>query len=125
MEVIVMKPMKLEKTTIKIGIEKPFKLLHITDTHLCMADERDDLRKQELAINRAKAFEVDTPGCCMEYFKQSCAFAREQGALLVHTGDLFDFVSVHTITAWHYSIFCKLSKQFDKTFCILLLCCGC
>ena len=88
-----MKPMTLEKTTIRIGIEKPFKLLHVTDTHICMADERDDLRKRELAVSRAKAFEGDTPGCCLEYFKQSCDFARQQNALLVHTGDLFDFVS--------------------------------
>ena len=88
-----MKPMNLEKNTIKIGIEKPFRILHVTDTHLCMANERDDLRKQQLAVNRAKAFEGNTPGCCMEYFKQGCDFAREQGALLVHTGDLFDFVS--------------------------------
>jgi len=93
MEVIAVKSMNLEKTTIRIGIEKPFKLLHVTDTHICMADERDDERKQQLAVNRAKAFEGDTPGCCLEYYKQSCAFAREQGALLVHTGDLFDFVS--------------------------------
>lgn len=88
-----MKPMNLDKTIIKIGIEKPFKLLHVTDTHICMANERDDLRKRELAVNRARAFEGDTPGCCMEYFKQGCDFAREQGAILVHTGDLFDFVS--------------------------------
>lgn len=88
-----MKPMTLEKTAIKIGIEKPFKLLHVTDTHLCMADERDDLRKRALAANRAKAFEGSDTGCCLEYFRQSCDFAREQNALLVHTGDLFDFVS--------------------------------
>ncbi len=88
-----MKPMTLEKTILRIGIEKPFRLLHISDTHFALANERDDERKRQLAASRSHAFEGDNPGCCMEYFRQSCEFAREQGALLVHTGDLFDFVS--------------------------------
>ena len=88
-----MKPMTLDKTTVRIGIEKPFKLLHVSDTHISLADERDDLRKRELADRRAGHFEAGEPGSCLEYFRQSCRFAREQGAILVHTGDLFDFVS--------------------------------
>lgn len=88
-----MKPLTLERTTINAGAEKPFRLLHVTDTHICLADERDDERKRELAKKRAAAFEGGIPGSCMEYFRQSCNFAREQNALLVHTGDLFDFVS--------------------------------
>lgn len=88
-----MKPMTVDTCHVHIGIDQPFKLLHVSDTHFCLADERDDLRKRELARARAKAFEGDTPGCCMTYFKQSCDFAKEQQALLVHTGDLFDFVS--------------------------------
>jgi len=88
-----MKPLTLEKTVIHAGAEKPFRLLHVTDTHICLANRRDDARKQELAANRAKYFDGDIPGSCLEYFRQSCAFAREQDALLVHTGDLFDFVS--------------------------------
>lgn len=88
-----MKPLSLEKTVIHAGAERPFKLLHVTDTHICLADGRDDLRKRELAARRAEIFDAGEPGSCLEYFRQSCDFAREQGALLVHTGDLFDFVS--------------------------------
>lgn len=88
-----MKPFTLETTVIRAGAEKPFKLLHVTDTHLCLADERDNPRKRELAASRAAYFDDGVPGSCLEYFRQSCDFAREQGALLVHTGDLFDFVS--------------------------------
>ena len=88
-----MKPLTLEKTVIRAGAEKPFKLLHVTDTHICLADERDDERKRRLAEDRAKCFDGGEPGSCLEYFRQSCDFAREQNALLVHTGDLFDFVS--------------------------------
>ena len=41
--------MNLEKTTVKIGLERPVKLLHVTDTHIALADERDDERKRALA----------------------------------------------------------------------------
>jgi hypothetical protein len=85
--------MDLQHTQLSIGAEKPFKLLHVSDSHLCFANERDDMRKQQLAARRAHEFEGDTPGCCLHYFKESCRFANEQGAILTHTGDLFDFVS--------------------------------
>lgn len=88
-----MKPMTVDTCHVHIGIDQPFKILHVSDTHFSIADERDDLRKRALARDRAKVFEGDTPGCCMSYFKQSCDFARQQQALWVHTGDLFDFVS--------------------------------
>jgi len=88
-----MKPFILETSVIRAGAEKPFNLLHVTDTHICLADERDNPRKRELATSRAAYFDGGEPGSCLEYFRQSCDFAREQGALLVHTGDLFDFVS--------------------------------
>ena len=87
------KPLMLKETEICIGIEKPFQLLHVTDTHISLADERDDERKQNLALRRAKEFEGNDPGCCMRYFRESCDMANTLGATLVHTGDLFDFVS--------------------------------
>ena len=88
-----MKPMTLEKTVLHLGASAPFEVLHVSDTHLALADERDDLRKRELAQNRARAFEEDTPGCSLHYYKEACRFANERGAILAHTGDLFDFVS--------------------------------
>jgi len=38
--------LKLVKTKVEIGLEKPVKLLHVTDTHLCDLDERGDERKK-------------------------------------------------------------------------------
>ena len=40
---------KLAKNTFEIGLEKPLKLLHVTDTHLTLADELDDEKKRQLA----------------------------------------------------------------------------
>ena len=41
--------MDLIKSTVSIGLERPVRLLHVTDTHIGLADERDDERKHQLA----------------------------------------------------------------------------
>ena len=47
---------ELLTTKLSLGAEKPFRLLHISDTHLCLADERDNERKNNLAEGRKKVF---------------------------------------------------------------------
>ncbi len=36
----------INKCTLNIGVEKPFKILHITDSHIALCDERDNERKR-------------------------------------------------------------------------------
>ena len=86
--------MELITTKLSLGAEKPFTLLHISDTHLCLADERDNERKNKLAEARKKVF-----GDGEDALAWSIATAKEMGALLVHTGDLLDFVSEANIDA--------------------------
>ena len=86
--------MKFIDTTINVGAEKPFELLHISDIHLTYADERDDQRKLELAANRSKYF-ADAE----ENLAAAVADARRTGALMISTGDLIDFVSYANIDA--------------------------
>lgn len=78
--------MKLIKSTLNIGLEKPLKILHVTDSHLGFVDEYDNPRKHELA-NRL--FSPDKE----KYLYEHIAYAKENCDVLVHTGDLFDFVS--------------------------------
>ncbi len=78
--------MLIEKSTIRIGLEKPVKLLHVTDTHLGFADERDDERKHELS-KRMSGPERE------KYLYEQIDYAGKNCDLLVHTGDLIDFVS--------------------------------
>ncbi|MBR5409587.1 MAG: metallophosphoesterase [Clostridia bacterium] len=78
--------MKLIKSTLNIGLEKPVKILHVTDSHLGFVDEYDNPRKHELA-NRL--FSPDKE----KYLYEHIAYAKENCDVLVHTGDLFDFVS--------------------------------
>ena len=85
---------KLLTTKLSLGAEKPFRLLHISDTHLCLADERDNERKNKLAEARKNVF-----GDGEDALAWSIEKAKELDALLVHTGDLLDFVSAANIDA--------------------------
>ena len=84
--------MNLQKINLHIGLEKPLTLLHLSDTHIILADERDDERKRKLAEDRVHAFGVPQDevirnlDAALDYAKANCD-------LVVHTGDLIDFVS--------------------------------
>ena len=78
--------MQLIRSALHIGLERPVKLLHVTDTHVALADERDDERKHALA-KRLGDPEKE------KYLKEHLAYAEANCDLLVHTGDLMDFVS--------------------------------
>ena len=80
--------MELKKTVLDIGLERPIRLLHATDSHLPLCDERDDARKQALAARRQGHF----PEAEANLLEQ-IAYAEAHCDLLVHTGDLMDFVS--------------------------------
>lgn len=84
------------KTTLKLGLENPVKILHITDVHICEVSPLDEPWQQELMKERIGVFQREanfpekTPE---EFYREAVAFAKEQGALLVVTGDVYD---VHT-----------------------------
>lgn len=86
--------MKIIPTTLNIGVQTPFRVLHITDTHLVYADMRDGQRKVDLAEKRKKYFPEA---------EEALTFAERTAAELqipiVHTGDLIDFVSVANLEA--------------------------
>ena len=81
-------------TTISVGAEKAFDLLHISDTHLCLADDRNDQRKINLATNRKRSFPLAET--MLEFTTQQ---AKTTGFPIVHTGDLIDFVSYKNLDA--------------------------
>ena len=79
-------------THIRIGLMSPFKVLHLSDNHLCLADERDDERKNLLAQRRQKEFDSQGKGVILHLNKQ-LAYAKENNLPILYTGDLIDFVS--------------------------------
>ena len=88
--------MRILEHEYRIGAERPFEVLHISDTHLTLADEReqDGGRKLELAQKRAEVFPH-----AQQQLEEAAALAREMGAPILHTGDLTDFVSEANLAA--------------------------
>jgi 3',5'-cyclic AMP phosphodiesterase CpdA len=80
--------MKIIENVIEIGLEKPFEVLHASDTHLALADDRDDQRKLDLAKQRYQYFDY-----ALGNVKFMSDYAKEHNLTIVHTGDLIDFVS--------------------------------
>ena len=80
-----MNELTILKTTIKIGIKNPFKLLHITDSHIF----RDDAS----GWNRKTCFDCRYDGCTEAFYHQAIKYAKEHNIAIFHTGDLIDFFS--------------------------------
>ncbi|MCR5149752.1 MAG: metallophosphoesterase [Clostridiales bacterium] len=84
--------LKIIKTTVNIGLEKTVRILHTTDTHLTLCDERDNERKRSLALSRKAAFSSES-GSPESYLEETLEYGKKHCDLMVHTGDLIDFVS--------------------------------
>ena len=78
----------VRKITINVWAKKPFSALHLSDTHLTRVDDRDNERKKNLAAARQRVFPW-----AEHYFDAAVRYAREHNLMLLHTGDLIDFVS--------------------------------
>ena len=81
--------MAIMETKLHIGVEKPFTVLHMSDTHLTLADLRDGERKVTLAEKRVKHFPH-----AEEMLTLADELAAKHNAPILHTGDLIDFVSL-------------------------------
>ncbi len=93
------------KTTIKIGLEKPFTALHLSDTHICRADMRDGERKVALGERRTREFDGGVPGRTEENWRKQFAYAREHNLPILHTGDFCDFVSLANLEYMKETLF--------------------
>ncbi len=84
--------MAVINTRLCVGAEKPFEVIHLSDTHLTFADMRDGKRKVDLAEGRMKVFPK-----AAETLAAACALSAQKGVPIIHTGDLMDFVSLANI----------------------------
>jgi len=84
--------MRLIKTVLPIGLEKPFTILHGSDHHIARADERDGERKMRLSADRSKAFCVEGK-TAEEHWLEHREYILSRNLPLVYTGDFCDFVS--------------------------------
>lgn len=81
-------PLDVKRVAIKVGAKRPFKVVHVSDTHIVRVEKADGDAKMRLAAARYPQM-----GYGEHYLWEAVARARADGALLVHTGDMIDFVS--------------------------------
>ncbi len=81
--------LSISYATVEIGAEKPFSVLHISDTHLTAAYEHENAKKQQLRESRTTTF----GGHQEEALRDALAWARQHVDYVVHTGDLIDWQS--------------------------------
>lgn len=79
----------LNYVTVKIGLDKPFSVLHISDTHLSAAYPHEGPKKQTLRENRTECF----GGRQEEALRDSLEWAKSHVEYIIHTGDLIDWQS--------------------------------
>lgn len=98
--------MKTLYNELNVGAQKPFKILHMSDTHLTYGDERDGERKVKLAKGREKLFTQ-----AEDVLVLAADMAKEHDAVIMHTGDLIDFVSIANLE--------RVEKFLDQTDCFV------
>lgn len=81
------------KTELNLGTEHEVRLLHVTDSHICKAYDYEDEALRKLAIDRTNSFDNGVPGRTEEYYNKVCEYAKKNNLVMVHTGDLIDFIS--------------------------------
>lgn len=74
--------------TLEVGATTPFKALHFSDTHFTRAGENESERKRKLAAARQRAFPW-----AEHYFDMQLKYAQQHDLMILHTGDMNDFVS--------------------------------
>lgn len=72
---------------VKIGLERPFSILHISDTHLCSAYADELTYDRRAVVVRNSVF----GGRQEEALRDSLAWAKANVDAVLHTGDLVDF----------------------------------
>lgn len=81
--------LSLSYGVVEIGLEKPFSVLHVSDSHLTAAYGHEDWKKQKLTEKRTRTF----GGRQEEALRDAIAWARQHVDYFVHTGDLIDWQS--------------------------------
>lgn len=81
-------PLNVTRHTVSVGANRPFSVLHVSDTHLAFCDGRDNERKIKLASSR-----FGEMARAEHYLDEALRLAEREHLMFVHTGDLIDFTS--------------------------------
>ena len=85
--------MEIIKSTLDIGIKKPFTFLHVSDIHLSETDENDTPARREFAVARKRGFPFS-----LSAIKFITDYVKKTGYPLINTGDMLDFVTPQNLS---------------------------
>ena len=85
--------LKVRKVSVSLGVDEPFSILHISDSHIARIDSRDGEATYAFAKSRSR----NGRELGEYYLGEAIHHARARGIKLVHTGDFMDFASVANI----------------------------
>ena len=87
-----MEKLKIAKTKLTAGAVKRFKIMHITDAHICRAYESEGEKLTSLAQRRAeRAFGGEEN--VERFFDEAVSYGRDNCDIIAYTGDIYDFLS--------------------------------
>lgn len=86
--------LKVKRYAVNVGATKPFAALHISDTHLSCVDVVDGNLLPRNAESRRKIFPDAEEG-----LKAALEYARKHNEIIIHTGDLIDYVNDGNLSA--------------------------
>lgn len=72
---------KIIKSELKLGAISPFKLLHVTDSHIALDDPGQSFGRFEIFPDAER------------FFEQTAEYAKTNNIPILHTGDFIDFTS--------------------------------
>ncbi|MBQ9310123.1 MAG: metallophosphoesterase [Bacteroidales bacterium] len=81
--------LSMSYATVEIGLERPFSLLHISDSHLTDAYPHEGERQLNEKARRTRTF----GGRQEEALRDALAWAKEHVEYVLHTGDIIDWQS--------------------------------
>ena len=82
-------PLNVRQAVVEVGAERPFSVLHVSDSHLVRIDSRDGEDLYAFAKSRSRiGRELGE-----YYLGEAVHHARARKIKLIHTGDFMDFVS--------------------------------
>ena len=82
-------PLNVRQVVVEVGTERPFSVLHVSDSHLARIDSRDGEELYALAKSRSRiGRELGE-----YYLGEAVHHARARKIKLIHTGDFMDFMS--------------------------------
>ena len=82
---------------LSVGAERPFRILHASDTHISLMNDFD--RRDKTRAHYEKMRTECFGRHAAEYFVGTFDYARRNGMPLLHTGDLIDYIGEANLAA--------------------------